>query len=87
MKNQKEMENIGSGEAKLTTLMHSVVETRSQLAKTRMKLQKIEQKISGQNQTEMETRRAKALSEYIEAMGRARVARTRLLNRLREHRV
>jgi predicted translin family RNA/ssDNA-binding protein len=65
--------------------MRSVVEARFQLDRARERLHKLNQKLRNADSDSYERQREKALGEYIEAMGEARIARTRLLKQLREH--
>ena len=74
-----------SFESQLATRMRSVVEARFQLERARERLHKINQNLRNTDSNTLEHQREKALGEYIEAMGEARVARTRLLKELREH--
>lgn len=71
-------------EAQLDALMRSVVEARSRLARARERLRDIEQKLRGADPGSYERQREKALGDYIEAIGKARLARTQLLKQLRE---
>jgi len=72
-------------ESQLAARMRSVVEARFQLERARERLHKINQKFRQTDANATENQREKVLSEYIEAVGEARVARTRLLKELREH--
>lgn len=74
-----------SFESQLVKRMRSVVEARFQLERARERLHKINQKLRQTDSSAIENQREKALGEYIEAMGEARIARTRLLKELREH--
>ena len=72
-------------ESQLAALMRSVVEARFQLDRARERLHKLNQKLRNADSDSYERQREKALGEYIEAMGEARIARIRLLKQLREH--
>lgn len=74
----------GGDETKLASLMRAAVEARSRLARARERLRSIEERLRGKERKDYESQRLRALNEYIEAMGRARRARTELLKQLRE---
>lgn len=71
-------------EAQLMVLMRSVVDARARLERARERLHYIEHKLRKADPDSYERQREKALGEYIEAMGKARLARTQLLKQLRE---
>ena len=79
-KREKTDENSQS----LTLLMRAAVEARSRLAQTREQLRSIEAKLRGMGRDDYEKQHSRALAQYIEAAGRARQARTRLLKTLKE---
>ena len=72
-------------ESQLAILMRSVVEARFRLERARARLRDIEQKLRGENTDAYARQREKALGEYIEAIGKARVARSQLLKQLRHN--
>jgi hypothetical protein len=63
--------------------MRAAVEARSRLAHARERLRGIEERFRGKEPNDYESKRMRALNEYIEAMGKARRARTELLRQLR----
>lgn len=71
-------------EKTLASLMQAVVEARSRLDAARIRLHSIEEKLRGTNRDKYERQRNQALSEYRDAIGGARQARTNLLKQLRE---
>lgn len=71
-------------ETQLTALMRSAVDARATLGRARERLRDIEQELRGSDPNTYERQRAKALGNYVEAIGKARFARTELLKRLRE---
>jgi uncharacterized coiled-coil protein SlyX len=73
----------GGDETRLTSLMWAVVEARSRLAHTRERLRAIEERLRGKERNNSESQRMRALNEYIEAVGKARRARSELLKQLR----
>ena len=68
----------------LTLLMRAAVETRSRLARAREQLRAIDAKLRDAGRADYERQHSRALAEYIEATGRAKQARTRLLKTLKE---
>jgi hypothetical protein len=72
-------------ESQLATLMRAVVEARFRLERARERLRDIEQKLREANPDAYVRQREKALGEYIEAIGKARVARSQLLRQLRHN--
>ena len=70
-------------ETRLASLMRAAVEARSRLARARERLRSIEERLRGKERNDYESQRTRALNEYIEAMGKARRARTELLKQLR----
>ena len=74
----------GGDETKLASLMQTAVETRNRLTRARERLRSIEERLRGKEKKDYESQRMRALSEYIEAMEKARRARTRLLKHLHE---
>ena len=74
----------GGDETKLASLMQTAVETRNHLARARERLRSIEERLKGKEKNDYESKRARALDDYIEAMGKAKRARTKLLKHLRE---
>lgn len=82
-KRAPEKRSQGSDE-KLTILMRAVVEARNRLARARERLRAIETKLRGKGRSDYERQHSQALAEYVEAVGKARLARTRLLQQLRE---
>lgn len=75
--------NQGGDETRLASLMRAAVDARSHLARARERLRSIEERLRGKERKDYESQRMRALNEYIEAMGRARRARTELLRQLR----
>jgi hypothetical protein len=73
----------GGDETRLASLMRAAVEARNCLARARERLRGIEKRLGGKERNDYESRRMRALNEYIEAMGKARRARTELLRQLR----
>ena len=71
-------------EEKLTMLMRAAVEARTRLARAREQLRAIETKLRRAGRDDYERQHNQALAEYVEAVGRARQARTRLLQKLKE---
>jgi hypothetical protein len=71
-------------EVSLAALMKTVVDARTRLTRAREKLRSIEEKVRGSGRGDYERQRDQALGDYIDAMGKARAARTRLLNQLRQ---
>jgi division protein CdvB (Snf7/Vps24/ESCRT-III family) len=71
-------------EGQLATLMRSVVDARFRLERARERLRDIEQKLRNADPNAYERQREKALGDYIDAISKARVARTQLLKQLRE---
>jgi division protein CdvB (Snf7/Vps24/ESCRT-III family) len=77
-------ERVRNGvEAQLTTLMRSVVDARARIGHARERLHYIEHKLRKADPDSYERQREKALGDYIDAMGKARLARTQLLKQLR----
>jgi hypothetical protein len=72
-------------ESQLDTLMRAVVEARFHLERARARLHDIEQKLRRADVDAYERQREKALNDYIQAVGQARIARSRLLKQLRDH--
>lgn len=70
-------------ETRLASLMRAVVDARSRLGRARERLRSIEERLRGKERNDYESQRMRALNEYIEAIGRARRARTELLKQLR----
>jgi hypothetical protein len=70
-------------ETRLTSLMRAAVEARSRLAHARERLRALEERLRGKERHNYESQRMRALNEYIEAMGKARRARSELLKQLR----
>jgi hypothetical protein len=64
--------------------MRSTVDARATVGRARERLRDIEQKLRGMDPNAYERQRAKALGDYVEAVGKARLARLELLKRLRE---
>jgi hypothetical protein len=81
MRNPRSTE--GGDETRLASLMRAAVEARSRLAHARERLRGIEERLRGKELNNYENQRMRALNEYIEAMGKARRARTELLKQLR----
>jgi hypothetical protein len=73
----------GGDQTRLASLMRAAVEARSHLARARERLRSIEARLRVKERKDYESQRMRALNEYIEAMGRARRARTELLKQLR----
>ena len=73
----------GGDETRLASLMRAAVEARDRLSRARERLRSIEVRLRNKERKDYESQRMRALSEYIEAMGRARRARTELLRQLR----
>jgi hypothetical protein len=71
-------------EAQLTALMRAVVDARFRLERARERLRDIEQSLRGADPNSYERQREKALGDYIQAINKARTARTQLLKELRE---
>jgi hypothetical protein len=71
-------------EEKLTMLMRATVEARTRLARARERLRAIDTKLRGAARDDYERQHNQALAEYVEAVGKARQARTRLLQQLKE---
>ena len=72
-------------ESRLAALMRSAVEARFQLERARERLHKFNHNLRKADSEEHDRKREKALGDYIEAVGEARLARTRLLKELRDH--
>jgi hypothetical protein len=85
MENRRAKRIDDGSDPQLTTLMRAMVEARFRLERARERLRDNEQKLRSRDQDAYERQREKALGDYIEAMGKARVARTQLLKRLRNH--
>lgn len=79
--NQKEHKD---SERMLASLMQAVVEARGRLDAARARLRGVEEKLRGTNFDKFERQRSQALTEYRDAIGSARQARTRLLKQLKE---
>ncbi|HJQ70079.1 MAG TPA: hypothetical protein VKA70_13970 [Blastocatellia bacterium] len=73
----------GGEETRLASLMRAAVDARGRLARARERLRSIEERIRGKERNDYEGQRVRALNEYIEAMGKAKRARTELLRQLR----
>jgi hypothetical protein len=71
-------------ESQLSTLMRSVVDARFHLEHARERLRDLEHELRITDPKAYERQRQKALGDYIDAMSKARVARTQLLKQLRE---
>jgi hypothetical protein len=71
-------------EEKLTILMRAAVEARNRLRRTRERLRAIEMKLRSASRKDYERQHSQALADYVEAVGKARQARTRLLQKLKE---
>jgi len=71
-------------ETRLASLMQAAVEARNRLTRARERLRGIEARLRGKERNDYESQRVRALNEYIEAMGKARRARTELLKQLRQ---
>lgn len=71
-------------EENLTILMRAVVEARNRLRRTRERLRAIETKLRTASRKDYERQHNQALADYVEAVGKARQARTRLLQQLKE---
>jgi hypothetical protein len=79
--------NKKGNQTELTKLMQAAVETRSRLERARERLRAIENKVNGAAGKNYERQHEQALGEYIEAAGKAKEARTKLLKQLRERAV
>ncbi len=77
----------GGDETRLASLMRAAVDARSHLSRARERLRSIEERLTGKERNHYESQRTRALNEYIEAMGKARRARSELLRQLRERTV
>ncbi|MFP5263439.1 MAG: hypothetical protein ACLGJB_16170 [Blastocatellia bacterium] len=78
-------ERVRNGvETQLTALMRSAVDARASLGRARERLRDIEHRLRGMDPDAYGRQRAKALGDYVEAVGKARLARMELLKRLRE---
>jgi hypothetical protein len=71
-------------QTQLAALMRAAVDARACLGRTRERLRDIEQKLRRMDPDAWGRKRAKALGDYVEAVGKARLARMELLKRLRE---
>ncbi|HVG19091.1 MAG TPA: hypothetical protein VNI02_08550 [Blastocatellia bacterium] len=71
-------------EARLDALMRRVVDSRASLEQARGRLRDSEQELRGADPDAYKRQRERALGAYIEAIGRARLARTELLQQLRD---
>ena len=63
--------------------MRAAVDARGRLARARERLRSIEERLRGKERNDYEGQRVRALNEYIEAMGKAKQARSELLRQLR----
>jgi len=71
----------------LTMLMRATVEARTRLWRARERLRAIDAKLRGADEAGYERQHNQALAEYIEAVGRARRARTELVKTLKQRNV
>jgi division protein CdvB (Snf7/Vps24/ESCRT-III family) len=85
MENSRSKRFRNGVEEPLSALMRSVVDARFRLERARERLRDIEQRLRSADPLAYERQREKALGDYIDAISKARVARTQLLKQLREH--